>query len=567
MLGAGASRPAGIPTIDEMTKDFLENPLQIMKEDRYDGFFAKALIMDSTMYSQKFHALSDIVRNYYGRSDLELIMSFLVQLEDQKLKSLFENKYPELKNLFRTSDESGEHELEFSSLKEFKHLIENYIRIKCEKIQSVDYLVPFKGLKSDNDSLNIFSLNYDGTIEIFCEKNNLACIDGFDPNWNPKNFIENKEGVNLYKLHGSLYWFKSQSGKYIKIPIKGLKIADMRYLTDETVSEMMIYPKLDKDKQSAIYSWLSQKFKEELNSSDVCVIIGYSFRDDDIKNNIIESFSSNPNLWLIIVSPNASKHKKEYFSNNDEIASRVVTMNMQIEEVLNEKKLYVHLNILATARDQEQKTALDQHRNQTRLDSNWSNIFYNYLGIKHDDRIKWIAEELMKGSYSGISGQYHQSLEYILCSKSLRYMMEFYLCHNQQKLEMWKKFFVEACTFLEYMYFQNLQSGISSNNRFNPVKINEVSEMVRHSSFSGTEGQIEELKYESSEIILKISNDELKNCFKKFMETLNLLSNKVYNEYGSVSHFKPELQVIIDKYANNDLGIKKWATEIANNLK
>lgn len=565
MLGAGASRPAGIPTIDEMTKDFLDNPLRAQKGDPRGGFFT-TIYMDSLAYSQKFHTLSDIVLNYYGRSDLELIMSFLVQLEDPKLKSLFENKYPELKSLFTISDIAGENKIEFSSLLEFKQLIEHYVRARCEKIDTIEYFIPFKGLKSDADSLDIFTLNYDGTIEIFCEKNNIRCVDGFDPNWNPKNFNENKDGVNLYKLHGSLYWFKSKSGKYIKIPIKGLRIADMRYLTDETVSEMMIYPKLEKDKQSAIYSWLSQKFKEELNSSDACVIIGYSFRDDDLKNNIIESILSNPNLWLVIVSPNASNDKRKHFSNNDEIASRIVSMNMKIEEVLSEKKLYTYLNILNTARNQEQKTLLNQHRTQHRLDLEWYNILQNYLGIKHDDRIKWLVEELLKGTYFGISGQYHQSLEYILCSRSLLYMMEYYLDHNKEKLKLWKKFFVDACTDLEYMYFQSRQNRNPAGKKFNPVSNNEASQIVKSSSLTGMESVIEQLKDESNTIILRISDDKLKTCFSKFVQTLDLLSNKVINEYGYTSYIEPELQVVIDSYTNNDLGIKKWATEIINNL-
>jgi hypothetical protein len=90
--------------------------------------------------------------------------------------------------------------------------------------------------------LRIFTLNYDGTIEIICEKNNVDFSDGFNQYWNPDTFENAK--VNIFKLHGSLYWFRTASGKIIKVPVKGLPVRTLKYLSDETVSEMMIYPAL-----------------------------------------------------------------------------------------------------------------------------------------------------------------------------------------------------------------------------------------------------------------------------------------------------------------------------------
>lgn len=82
----------------------------------------------------------------------------------------------------------------------------------------------------------------------------------------------------------------------MKIPIKGLRTASIKYLTGESMHEMLIYPFLRKNKQLVVYSWLNQKFKDELQNSDVCVIIGYSFRDEDITESIIEALGTNQNL-------------------------------------------------------------------------------------------------------------------------------------------------------------------------------------------------------------------------------------------------------------------------------
>jgi hypothetical protein len=77
-------------------------------------------------------------------------------------------------------------------------------------------------------------------------------------------------------LHGSLYWLKSASGKIIRVPLKGLELSNIKYFLDESLSEMMIYPALRKEKYSEVYSWLSSKFISELNNSELCIIIGYS---------------------------------------------------------------------------------------------------------------------------------------------------------------------------------------------------------------------------------------------------------------------------------------------------
>ena len=118
----------------------------------------------------------------------------------------------------------------------------------------------------------------------------------------------------------------------------------VKYYSDDAVSEMMIYPALQKEKYSEIYSWLSQKFILTLNIARNCVIIGYSFRDKDLRENIIDALYRNSNLWLIIISPNASIRKMEYFT-NIEISSRVIVMNMDVEEVIITRQLASKLAI------------------------------------------------------------------------------------------------------------------------------------------------------------------------------------------------------------------------------
>lgn len=548
MFGAGASHPAGIPTIMDLTENFLNDPLQIEYEGRVGGFGGAG--RDPEGIGEKIKTLSEITQEHFGKMDLETMMSLIVQLESDRLGKLLVTQFPSLKSI------------EPAKLSRIKYLIQDYIRKKCEKIKTVEYFAPLQGLKPKSESLNIFTLNYDGTIEIFCEKNNIRCADGFDPYWNPSNFNDNKDGVNLFKLHGSLYWFKSESGKYIKVPIKGLRITDMRYLTDESVSEMMIYPELEKDKQSVVYSSLSQKFKEELNHTEVCVIIGYSFRDDDIRNNIIESLSTNPNLWLVLVSPHASKHKKNLFSNNDEIASKIVVIDVTTEEILSEGKLFSYLSTLENARTTEENTVISQHKSENRLDLAWTNILANYLAIGHHDRIKWITERLLKVKFSGISGNFPRTIEATLCPKSIRYLIEYYQNDKKEKLQTWKKFFVDACIHLEYAFFQN---NVQLRNN-NPIKLNEIPNNVKSFEYV-PENILNELKEEAEDILASTSNGALKTPLNKLIQTCDLLTHKEYTNEEHTGYHSITAAEILEGYRNNDLGIKKWATEIVNSLK
>jgi hypothetical protein len=162
LLGAGASRPAGIPTIDEMTKEFLE--------EFPKGHIKKRIL--PTIYTIK-----KIAQFNFGTIDLETIMSVLVQLEDEKYRDLLENKFPHVKKMERPF------------LEHFKESIQEFIRKKCENLQGVGYLWPLRAFFTDNKPLKIFTLNYDGTIEFHCEKEGIKYSDGFNSLLGYKQFF------------------------------------------------------------------------------------------------------------------------------------------------------------------------------------------------------------------------------------------------------------------------------------------------------------------------------------------------------------------------------------------
>ena len=550
LLGAGSSVPAGIPTIEKMTRDFVNDPIMLKSDSLIHSQYIHE---ENSKLTKIFQALSDVAENRYGSGDLEFMMTILHQIEDKDSREFFETKYPSLKTLFdKTKNDDEKRE----KIQSYIAIAQNYIRNVCEDISQINYLWTLDGLVA-NDSMQIFTLNYDGLIENSCEKRKITYTDGFDSKWNPKMF-ENNSKINLFKLHGSIYWLRSKSGNIIKVPIKGLDTSTVRYLDGEEVSELMLYPQLQKDRQLEVFSWLERKFKDLLNEFEFCVVIGYSFRDKEIKNSILDSLTSNPKLWLVIVSPHASANKAKVFSNNKLLFSKIVTMDEGVEEALRNRKLHTLLQILSANRQMEERTYHFQKSNESRDDQSWTHILTNYLRINHHDKVKELVEWLSTEKFIRTNANFPQCVEGVVLPFVFQYMIDYHKNNKFDKLNIWKKIFYEGCISLEYEFFTN--SNLPKLFDFNPVKQNEVPTYCME---GGTEVRtmIVEFKRELTNSISSVP-DNLKPQVMKLVETLDFLYTK-----GPHSIINQKPLEIIEGYQQNNIGIKKWVKEINDLLK
>lgn len=539
LLGAGSSQPAGISTIDEMTREFLGNPFY--PENRVDENLPEL--------KKNILLLNQVTKNYFEKSDIELIMTLILQLEDKHQRDLFQQKHPELKDLIWESADKPA----INNVNTIKLLIQQYIRRKCENIKSIDYLSSLQGFIGASP-LKIFTLNYDATIEIFCEKNDIEYSDGFNPYWNPENF-SNKLGLHLFKLHGSLYWLRSASGKTMKVPLKGLRSSEVKYLTDEMMSEMMIYPALSKNKQPIVYSWLSQRFKDELISSDVCIIIGYSFRDDDIKDTIIESLSGNHKLWLIIISPNASKHNNSLTTNNIDIASRILCIDSSIQKVLTNRTLHGHLQILQLARRMEEEAWKSQNSLQIRLDQSWSMVLANYLRINFHDRVKWIVEKLQSMKFSGYESNFPNCVEGVVGPPSFRYLFEYAELGDFERYWIWRDVFLQSCTAYEYTLFSTSNQGVLVNG--NPIAKSELPRWCSEKSSLSRDIPKDLLQY-ATEVSNRLSDPELKSFVSRLKQTLEFVLGRGRTMIDTDPHN------FLATYHSEQLGVKLSAMKIVS---
>lgn len=364
-MGAGASVPANLPTMDSMTSRYYS--------DYVDSFSPEEKLVVNT--------LKGIVESYYSsRHDIESFMSLIKSLEDPDLKRLITHQYAEL------------NKLDHSVIDQVYKKTQQYIRTSLEKIEwrDIGYLLPMLGFLEEQP-LEIFTLNYDGIIDLFCEKNHLRYSDGFDPFWNPKVFEENLQ-VRIYRLHGSLYWFKTLSENIIRIPVIGLDLEHVKYISLENMSEMLIYPTMEKEKYSEIYTWLNNRFISKLNETNLLIIIGYSFRDQDITTMIKEALMRTK-LWIIIVSPNANELKGSLCLSDLEISSRVIAIGYGIDSLLRSGLFYQFYNKLKNNIQLEEKTWGKQHQIEDPL-SEWTGIIQAYYDLECNERIDYVLKNL-----------------------------------------------------------------------------------------------------------------------------------------------------------------------------
>jgi len=166
----------------------------------------------------------------------------------------------------------------------------------------------FEIIKSHCDKITIGTTNYDLAIERFCElePTKFTCCDGFKVSgdrfiWAPHLFDKSISSttdtpIELLKIHGSLNWIDSggnieKRSKFEFIPTK------------EGQENTLIAPILSsKDYESRTpFDILLKRFEDALKKSDICIVIGSSFRDGIIKNNMISFLEEGKHL--IIVSP------------------------------------------------------------------------------------------------------------------------------------------------------------------------------------------------------------------------------------------------------------------------
>lgn len=343
LFGSGISIPVGMPTMSVITGQILsgkgimrqnagnydfDNPLYANEgfPDEYVPhvvtFFNRVKIEIDHYYSHQ----TDRITNY---EDLYYVVKQIYDSEsgeyDNPVVQTFIDKIsPEVKPLLV----GGLHELAFESAHYIKDIVWHML---SQKPSSLDRLNCIKDACSDNQvHIDIFTLNHDTVLEQCLSMNErIQVVDGFgEPQnnvryWQPELFDSNSTKVRLFKLHGSVNWFRfrpdegSWADESIGIPMewdywhtknpkaqRQLPVDGRPMFLAGTFNKMLDYT-------SSVYAELHCQFHHALHKTDQIIICGYGFGDKGINKRIFEWAYSNPDHRIILINHDQEELKKK----------------------------------------------------------------------------------------------------------------------------------------------------------------------------------------------------------------------------------------------------------------
>ena len=368
-LGSGASVNAGVPDTFAFVKEFRES---VVGEDK------------QTTINKVIDTLKEWKRE---EIDIELLLETLTKLdrkEKEPLLRFFKN------GQFILSGYSEKRPV----IDDLKNFIKKKAVVKPEKIK---YLEPLVGFIEKFRPLDIISVNYDICVEQFCNVYKLIYQDGFDIHWNPQVFDRENTDVRLYKLHGSVMWYRSDRGGYLKLPAMTEK-SDIQLITGERAESLMLYP-MQKWEYAEPFLELLVEIKHRLESENCkfLIVIGYSFRDDHIRMILWDVAKKNRDLKLIIVDPKAHqiyKDKLRYYDVSERVPSpfdgRVTCLPYKFEEVLPYLKDYYLKNL-------RQGIGCMSAQHQTELKgekANWASCIKPLVNAEHVEKVEEILKKI-----------------------------------------------------------------------------------------------------------------------------------------------------------------------------
>jgi hypothetical protein len=312
-LGAGASAAFGFPT----TREFLEN-LEVRLEGR-EKEFIQALMQTE------------------GISDIEHVLEILdqvVELENPFLRYL-EHRRVQIPTAL------GRPPMDWADFKKLAVSLRTTIRNELFSTYEFDPKKRLAIRRTIEDILNaicgeksniihVFTTNYDSVIEEgLSDSQRYIYTDGFDYSrrgqpavWSRRKFDElppttirlhgakmtkeaiQQRSVRLYKLHGSLQWRADKElSRVVRVETEERAGNHSRRFGEN----ILLYPASKRPPIAEPFGTLYSYFVRKLSSANVCVVVGFSFRDPYINTVFVDYLRNNPKNHIYIVSPSADE--------------------------------------------------------------------------------------------------------------------------------------------------------------------------------------------------------------------------------------------------------------------
>lgn len=326
-LGAGASVPFGIPDTMKIVKN---------------------LEKDLKWYANRIHQIRKRVRKFGFLDDIEAVLSvadFWANPKDAILE--IGPSFAEATNLAPTYFKKRKKDARMSQrIKEYivrkcfisdESVITAILDIYGRFFQSLaqTFNLPYcdpKG-KLACPAINVFTTNYDNVIELYAKRNGIRIYDGYKEQvtgyyvFDPEYYEKSAAALRLYKLHGTVTYAKLDSGEIERLPLiprtGPLVISGRKAFPD------LIYPGMHRYLAREPQLELLNLLKKSLLLCRICIVVGYSFRDPNIRQLFADTCRKNNSLKIYLVSPNADHIIREKSLD----ASQFIPINKRFEEL------------------------------------------------------------------------------------------------------------------------------------------------------------------------------------------------------------------------------------------
>lgn len=301
-LGAGASKPLGLKT----TPEFWE-------------WFRKISNFDIDLLNAIAHPIKPSEENSW-KVDIEAVLDILEKISEANKLKMAIYDYPSIKHLksvVRIGDDIQESVIAIKD--KIKDLVvEHYSAVDTEKCVQLYHQLLSKLVESQ--PLVIFTTNYDLAIEKLHEGGRVELTDGFNrdkyikPIWSRDEYDYYQpsgggEDVVLFKLHGSVDWVSTP---------QGIQRVDIPTRNPGGAKTVIAYPsRLKKEIHEEPFRTNYDYLIACLLHAKLCVVIGFSFRDQEIVEELHLAMELNDELELMIIDPKADEIKKRLQSKLD----------------------------------------------------------------------------------------------------------------------------------------------------------------------------------------------------------------------------------------------------------
>jgi len=323
-LGAGASAPFNMPTSTELTQK-----LDDLLSDGYPDLLEK--ISTNLENRGREHHYENILKLLYVVTNSTLVprndwtQSFP---KDYGVKGDYSNIIDKMSDIIYDDLTSP---LNRNSNKFLTHE-------KIEKIFNLTYDMLIGVPLLHNRTDQIFTTNYDPSLEFWCQKRNVPYLDGTYQQENPdfriykdnstflkdisRAFFTESERdelrvvlVPIIRLHGSLLRYTSPSGDIFKFNRLKDELAYPDLYKDFEQKPELVLPGMEHLAQRGHWDAFNRSYEDNLRGD--CLFIGYSFNHDEINDRIKYNLDNKDITRLGVFAPEPEENLARLFENEN----------------------------------------------------------------------------------------------------------------------------------------------------------------------------------------------------------------------------------------------------------